>query len=225
MIKQKLFNIQQEFKSGKNNYNEFGKFKYRNLENMMSDLKPLLRKYNCIITFNDDIVNVGSANYIKSTITLIDLETEESISVNAVAKEDDNRAGMCSGQMSGCSSSYSRKYGLCGLLAVNEEKDLDSLDNRTKQQQKPSVNNIPIVDNNLELSPEQVKGNFVGYINNVPEKTNKEKLTEFYLSIKDNPTTNLNELNKFYNYYSTKDFKGSIDCIKLWSSWLSRIRN
>ena len=224
MIKQKLFNIQQEFKSGKDNYNEFGKFKYRNLENMMSDLKPLLRKYNCIITFNDDIVNVGSANYIKSTITLIDLETEESISVNAVAKEDDNRAGMCSGQMSGCSSSYSRKYGLCGLLAVNEEKDLDSLDNRPKQQQKPSVNNIPTLDN-LELSPEQVKGNFVGYINNVPEKTNKEKLTEFYLLIKDNPNTNLNELNKFYNYYSTKDFKGNIDCPKLWNSWLSRVRN
>lgn len=214
MIKQKLFNIQQEFKSGKDNYNEFGKFKYRNLENMMSDLKPLLRKYNCIIIFNDDIVNVGSANYIKSTITLIDLETEESISVNAVAKEDDNRAGMCSGQMSGCSSSYSRKYGLCGLLAVNEEKDLDSLDNRPKQQQKPSVNNIPTIDK-LELSPEQV----------IKPKSNLDLLSEFCSIMKQQPNTNKEELLKFYNYYSRKDFKGNIDCPKLWNSWLSRVRN
>lgn len=223
-MKEILINIQREFKSNKNLVNDFAKFNYRNLESMLADLKPILFKYNCVITFNDDIVNVGNYNYIKSTATLYSIDKNESISTTAFAREDETKSGMSAGQMTGCGSSYSRKYALCGLCAVNEEKDLDSLDNRTKQQ-KPSVNNIPIVDNNLELSPEQVKGNFVGYINNVPEKSNKEKLTEFYLSIKDNPTTNLNELNKFYNYYSTKDFKGSIDCIKLWSSWLSRIRN
>ena len=44
---------------------------------------------------------------------------------------------MSAGQMTGCGSSYSRKYALCGLCAVNEEKDLDSFDNRPKTTTTP----------------------------------------------------------------------------------------
>ena len=51
---------------------------------------------------------------------------------------------MSAGQMSGCGSSYSRKYALCGLCAVNEEKDLDALDNRPKQEQ-PKQNNLEVL--------------------------------------------------------------------------------
>ena len=65
MMKETLFKIQQEYKSSKNLVNDFAKFNYRNLEGMLGDLKPILYKYNCIITFNDDIVNVGNYNYIK----------------------------------------------------------------------------------------------------------------------------------------------------------------
>ena len=203
MIKEKLFNIQQEFKSNKDMYNDFAKFAYRNLENMMFDLKPILKKYNCIITFNDDVVNVGNSNYIKSTITLIDLETTETISVTGIAKEDENRAGMCSGQMTGCSSSYSRKYGLCGLLAVNEEKDLDSLDNRTKTTQNNPENppvNKPYNDN--------------------PSKSNIELLKEFCSNKKLEIGVDINQLTKFYNYYSTKDFKGKMNVEQLWNNWI-----
>lgn len=191
-IKEKLFNIQQEFKSGKDMYNDFAKFAYRNLENMMTDLKPILKKYNCIITFNDDVVNVGNSNYIKTIVTLIDLNTDETISVSGVAKEDENRAGMCSGQMSGCSSSYCRKYALCGLLAVNEEKDLDALDNR----------------------PNQPKND------NKPTKSNIELLKEFCGTKKLETGIDIDKLTKFYNYYSTKDFKGKMNPENLWNNWI-----
>lgn len=192
MIKEKLFNIQQEFKSGKDMYNEFAKFAYRNVENMLADLKPILKKYNCIITFNDDVVNVGNSNYIKTIVTLIDLNTDETISVSGVAKEDENRAGMCSGQMSGCSSSYCRKYALCGLLAVNEEKDLDALDNR----------------------PNQPKND------NKPTKSNIELLKEFCGDKKLETGIDIDKLTKFYNYYSTKDFKGKMNVEQLWNNWI-----
>lgn len=142
MIKEILLKIQQEFKSGKNMVNDFAKFNYRNLECMLTDLKPILAKYNCIITFNDDIVNVGSFNYIKSTATLTSVSDGESITSTSFAREDESKAGMSAGQMTGCGSSYSRKYALCGLCAVNEEKDLDSLDNRPKQQELPKQNNL-----------------------------------------------------------------------------------
>lgn len=200
-IKEKLFNIQQEFKSNKDMYNDFAKFAYRNLENMLADLKPILKKYYCIITFNDDVVNVGNSNYIKSTITLIDLETTETISVTGIAKEDENRAGMCSGQMTGCSSSYSRKYGLCGLLAVNEEKDLDALDNRPKHN---NPENPPVNNNN----------------NNIPCKSNIELLKEFCSIKKLETGIDIDRLTKFYNYYSTKDFKGKMNVEQLWERWI-----
>lgn len=218
-----LFELQQRLVATKTNWNEFSSFSYRSLEDILQKAKPLLNELKCVITLTDEMVLLGDRYYIKSIATLQN-ENGEKESAIGWAREPLELKGMSAPQVTGTASSYARKYALASLLAIDDNKDIDSLDNRTKQQ-KPSVNNIPIVDNNLELSPEQVKGNFVGYINNVPEKSNKEKLTEFYLSIKDNPTTNLNELNKFYNYYSTKDFKGNIECTKLWSSWLSRIRN
>ena len=192
-IKEKLFNIQQEFKSGKDMYNDFAKFSYRNLENMMTDLKPILKKYNCIITFNDDVVNVGNSNYIKTIVTLIDLNTDETISVSGVAKEDDNRAGMCSGQLSGSSSSYCRKYALCGLLAVNEEKDLDSLDNRPNQ---PKNDNKPI-------------------------KSNIDQLTEFCANKKQLPDIDKDKLLKFFNHYKDKinNWTGKLNLEQLYSKF------
>lgn len=192
-IKEKLFNIQQEFKSGKDMYNDFAKFAYRNVENMLADLKPILKKYNCIITFNDDVVNVGNSNYIKTIVTLIDLNTDETISVSGVAKEDDNRAGMCSGQMSGCSSSYCRKYALCGLLAVNEEKDLDALDNRPNQ---PKNDNKPI-------------------------KSNIDQLTEFCANKKQLPGIDKDKLLKFFNHYKDKinNWTGKLNLEQLYSKF------
>lgn len=192
-IKEKLFNIQQEFKSGKDMYNSFANFAYRNVENMLADLKPILKKYNCIITFNDDVVNVGNSNYIKTIVTLIDLNTDETISVSGVAKEDDNRAGMCSGQMSGASSSYCRKYALCGLLAVNEEKDLDSLDNRPNQSKNDNKNT----------------------------KSNIDQLTEFCANKKQLPDIDKDKLLKFFNHYKDKinNWTGKLNLEQLYSKF------
>lgn len=201
-IKEKLFNIQQEFKSNKDMYNDFAKFAYRNLENMLADLKPILKKYYCIITFNDDVVNVGNSNYIKSTITLIDLETNETIFVTGIAKEDENRAGMCSGQMTGCSSSYSRKYGLCGLLAVNEEKDLDALDNRPNQPKndnKPTKSNVEITATNID--------NLADFCTNKKQDENVDKVKLF----------------RFYEYYLNKlnnGWTGNFNVEQLWLNWI-----
>lgn len=210
MIKEILFKIQQEFKSSKNLINDFAKFNYRNLECMLGDLKPILLKYDCIITFNDEIVNVGTSNYIKSTATLIHIESGEEISTTAFAREDETKAGMSAGQMTGCGSSYSRKYALCGLCAVNEEKDLDALDNRPKQTPTPKYSTPakPQIDN-LEWTPEQ----------SPVMKSNADLLTEFCAARKSEKGINLGELKKFYNYYSTKDFKGKMNVEQLWERW------
>lgn len=173
MIREDLFNIQQRLKSNKTMYNEFGKFAYRNLEGILADLKPILKELKCTITFNDEIVNVGASNYIKSVVTLTDSDGE-SISTSSFAREDEGRSGMSNGQMSGCASSYSRKYAICGLLAINEEKDLDALDNRPKQQEPQ------------------------------PKQNNLEALTTFCSTKKTEEGVNLKELKKYFEFYKNK---------------------
>ena len=194
MLRNKLFDIQQELKSSKDSYNEFGKFNYRNLENILADLKPILKKYNCIITFHDEIVNIGASNYIKSNVILTDAEDGDTFSVAGWAREDENKAGMSNGQMTGCASSYSRKYGICGLFAINEEKDLDALDNRTNKQ-----------------------------TTNTPKKPQKDKITllkEFCRAQTDGGADS-NQVVKFYNYYEPKceNWKGDMNLLPLWVNW------
>lgn len=188
-MKETLFKIQQEFKSSKNLVNDFAKFNYRNLESMLADLKPILAKYNCIITFNDDIVNVGVYNYIKSTATITSLNTNESISTTAFAREDETKAGMSAGQMTGCGSSYSRKYALCGLCAVNEEKDLDAFDNRPKQVKQ-------VINEDLEWKPE---GNFVAKVEMTKTLTPADELKNWYET-----TTHTPVVDKFYTYWHNR---------------------
>lgn len=203
-MKEILFKIQQEFKSSKNLVNDFAKFNYRNLEGMLADLKPILAKYNCIITFNDDIVNVGVYNYIKSTATITSLNSNESISTTAFAREDEIKAGMSAGQMTGCGSSYSRKYALCGLCAVNEEKDLDSFDNRPKS--KPST---PVTTTSTPVEEK----------NDKPVVSNQEALKAFCTMTK--TPDNEKNLLRFYNYYLAKcdGWQGVMNFMQLWENW------
>jgi hypothetical protein len=44
-----LIQIQAELKAPKNQFNAFGKYKYRNCEDILEALKPLLLKYECTL--------------------------------------------------------------------------------------------------------------------------------------------------------------------------------
>lgn len=130
----KLFEVQNNFKVKKENYNSFGKYKFRSLESMLSKLRPLLVQHRLVLTFSERIENFGSNGLVmvsKATITDIDsghqIENETSISM------DDELKGMCVGQTSGADISYIRKYNLCGLLSVDDgSAELDSMDFTTK---------------------------------------------------------------------------------------------
>ena len=46
---EKLIKVQNELKAPKNQYNDFGKYKYRNCEDILEAVKPLLLKHNLIL--------------------------------------------------------------------------------------------------------------------------------------------------------------------------------
>ena len=122
-----LIEIQATLKAPKNQYNSFGKYKYRSCEDILEGVKPLLRQNNAILTISDDIIQVGDRNYVKATATF--RCGDQSVSVSACAREPLAQKGMGDAQITGSTSSYARKYALNGLFAIDDTKDDDTRDN------------------------------------------------------------------------------------------------
>ena len=133
-IYQKLATVQTELKCQKSQYNNFGKYKYRNLEDIMEAVKPLLLKNSLAMIVSDEIINIGDRFYIKATATIINAEKpDETIQATALARESLNKKGMDDSQITGTASSYARKHCLNGLYAIDDTKDADSMDNATNE--------------------------------------------------------------------------------------------
>lgn len=131
-----LIKIQSELKAPKNQYNSYGGYKYRNAEDILEAVKPLLEKHDCIMTITDDILQVGNRTYIKATITLRNNDGEK-VEVSAFAREDESRKGFDGAQLTGCSSSYARKYALNGLFLIDDTKDADTDEHQKQTATKP----------------------------------------------------------------------------------------
>ena len=121
----KLNEIQQHLKAPKNQFNAFGKYKYRSCEDILEAVKPLLGEATLVI--NDEIVAIGNRVYVKATATLKEAENE--VSVSAYAREAEAKKGMDEAQITGATSSYARKYALNGLFLIDDTKDADTQDN------------------------------------------------------------------------------------------------
>ena len=129
----KLAKIQSELKAPKNQYNNFGKYKYRSCEDILEAVKPLVNKIDCIMTISDEIVMLGDRYYVKATAAITD--GENSISNSAYARESFDKKGMDDSQITGATSSYARKYALNGLLCIDDTKDADT-DEHSEQAKK-----------------------------------------------------------------------------------------
>jgi len=144
---QKLARIQRELKAPKNQYNSFGKYNYRNCEDIMEAVKPFLE--DLILIVSDDIVQVGERYYVKATASLIDTN-EKVLSNTAFARESETKAGMDSAQITGAASSYARKYALNGLLAIDDTKDADSQDNSQKTKATPKTVKTELLEEDVQ---------------------------------------------------------------------------
>ena len=126
-VYKKLFEVQQELKAPKGQRNTFGNYNYRSCEDILEALKPILAKHEATVFISDKVVvKENSWAYIESTATFVDIETGESISTTAFARETENKKGMDSSQITGSASSYARKYALNGLFLIDDSVDPDS---------------------------------------------------------------------------------------------------
>ena len=117
--------IQNELKAPKNQYNSFGKYNYRNAEDIEQALKPLLKKYNATLIIDEDVRMVGDRTYFVETAKYKD--SEQALQVSGWAREPENKKGMDESQISGATSSYATKYALSKLFLIDDTKDADKL--------------------------------------------------------------------------------------------------
>ena len=114
-IYKKLMEVQANLKANKSRFNKFGGFSYRNAEDILEAVKPLLKQNGLVLVCSDSIDN----GILTATYSLIDVDSGESVTNSAVAIVGEHK-GMSAEQNTGCASSYARKYALNGLFAIDD---------------------------------------------------------------------------------------------------------
>lgn len=166
-----LKKIQAELKAPKNQFNKFGNYAYRSAEDILEAVKPLLAKYNSMLTISDEIVEAGGRIYVKAQCTFMD-DKGSSIITAAYAREPESKKGMDESQITGAASSYARKYALNGMFLIDDTKDAD-----TNAYQ--SVNNPPPPK---QEKPKMITNEQGCQIEDLvfKTKTDKAKMLEYY---------------------------------------------
>jgi len=136
----KLTQVQCKLKAPKNQLNTFGKYKYRNCEDVLEAVKPLLAESGLTLIISDGLSLIGARYYLTATATLVNTDNpEETIQATAMARESETKKGMDDSQITGTASSYARKYCLNGLFAIDDTKDADTMDNNQPAQKQLST--------------------------------------------------------------------------------------
>lgn len=149
----KLAQIQQNLKVGKDQKNAFANYKYRTCSDILMAVKPFLE--GAILTISDQVILVGDRYYVKATATLT--YEGESIDVVGFAREDEDKKGMCSAQVTGMASTYSHKYALNGLLAIDDSaNDPDHGDNSPTLISQEQISKIEENFRMLKTSEEKI---------------------------------------------------------------------
>ena len=159
----KLVTIQNDLKCHKSQYNSFGKYSYRNAEDIFEAAKPLAFQHGLFLSISDEVIEVGGALFVESTASITD--GENTFSVKAQAGLDLNRKGMDKAQASGASSSYARKYALGGLFLLDDTKDADATNTHGKGPQKSVA--APVAKPQLKINSE-------AYLKAIQAVTNKQ---------------------------------------------------
>jgi hypothetical protein len=145
-LAERLLLVQSKLKAPKNQYNGFGKYHYRNCEDILEALKPLLSEEGLLLKVSDEVVQVGERYYIKATVKISGNDYMDFIEASAYAREEENKKGMDGAQVTGAASSYARKYALNGLFLIDDTKDADTPQGEQNAEKTPK---------NVQTAPQQ----------------------------------------------------------------------
>ena len=199
----RLIEIQRKLKAPKNQYNNFGKYKYRSCEDILEGVKPLLSELGLALVIHDNVQFVEGRFYVVAYASLYDEEGKFIVSSTAYAREEETKKGMDGSQVTGAASSYARKYALNGLFAIDDTKDSDATNTHDKEIKKEEK----------EIKKEKINDSGV-YIS-LAKLTDLDLIRDFYEANKDK----VNDPNKLRNmareqYKAISDAKKAIETIE-----------
>lgn len=119
-----LTRIQNELKAPKSQFNSFGKYKYRNAEDIMQGVKPLLLKYGASLYIEEDILSINGRTVIVETAMYEDEDGAKKIKGHAPVSQ---HKGMSDEQAWGAAASYATKYALGKLFLLDDSQDADTM--------------------------------------------------------------------------------------------------
>lgn len=132
--------IQAELKAPKNQLNSFGHYKYRNAEDIMQGVKPLLAKYGASLYIAEDLEVIQDRIIVTESAVYKDDSGEVIVKGHAPVSV---HKGMSDEQAWGTASSYATKYALSKLFLLDDSQDVDSMDNRQAQTQQVRQRQTP----------------------------------------------------------------------------------
>lgn len=150
-----LITIQSTLKAPKSQFNAFGNYKYRKVEDILEAVKPIMSNLGCTLVMTDDIEMVGNRIYVKATATLKNSKGEIEITTG-YAREEETKKGMDGSQITGAASSYARKYALNGLFAIDDNADSDTTNIDQQSQQKVKSSNHAPVASDTQYHPNDI---------------------------------------------------------------------
>jgi len=180
---EKLIRIQTELSCPKNQRNNFANYNFRSCEDILEALKPLAKELKVYLLFVDSIESVNvpfeitettkdiktqketikhiiaqGRVYIKSIATLYDNDGTIIAQATGLAREEETKKGQDASQLTGATSSYSRKYACNSLFNLDDNKDSDSTNKhgKDKEIEKPFPMPKPIA----KVTKEEIAGDF-----------------------------------------------------------------
>ena len=179
-LQKHLNTIQVKLKAPKNQFNNFGKYKYRSAEDILEAVKPYLQDFGLTLIITEETREAAGYLYLVSTAVLSD--GENVTSVQAQAGINPERKGKDIAQSFGASSSYAKKYALGNLFLLDDTKDADASSNHS--QTKPSKAKTKMTKEVLDLmikaieqgNQDKVKERMEYYTMTKPQKDKLTKL-------------------------------------------------
>ena len=178
-----LIDIQQRLDAPKGQYNNYGKYNYRSLEDIEAAIKPLLKEHSCGIRFSDQVVEHCGRTFLQTTLYFFNTKGEN-ISITAEAEHSATKTGMDAAQSTGAASSYARKYAMNALFAIDDTKDADTnqYHNQTTQATpKPTTTRRAKTIPAPTPQPTQPVDRFAPIKNAINSATSTDALLDLYL--------------------------------------------
>lgn len=126
-MESKVLKLINEIKVPKSQYNSYGKYNFRNNEDIQTALKPLLLEFGLMEKATTEMLEMNGELMLHVHIDIFDPEnTSDKTSGDGWAVIDVNKKGMDKAQATGASQSYASKYAYGQALKLDDTKDADS---------------------------------------------------------------------------------------------------